>query len=114
MEFSIGSATSTANFCTTVRCVVGAFSLLSVVVTDVVGVVLVELVSRVFWEESGSPKDEGLTEGETDGFEEKAVLLSAGEFEVSVSTEVSMQVLHAEGEMDSGLVDVCGSQMLCD
>lgn len=90
--------------------VIGSLAFLAVIVSDIVGVVLLELVVIDLGREGALPEGEGLLEGQSDGLEEEAVLLAAVVLQMVLLAELPVEMLHAEREMRRGLVDVGGRE----
>jgi hypothetical protein len=77
---------------------IGIASNITVGVTDVVSVLLVELVVCDLLE-STPPEDQAIFEGQANALQEQGVLQSTEVLQVRVRTQLRMQVFHAEREM---------------
>ena len=78
--------------------------------TDIIAILLVESIVRDL-AESRAPEDKTFFEVETDTFEEKGVLEAAVVFEMRISSEGTVEMLHAKRKGGGEIVDVAGGDV---
>lgn len=82
----------------TLRSVVGSLAFGAVIVSQVVGVVLIEISGGILGSELALPVEQGLVELEAGSFEEETELESSEVLEVVDLTEFVVEELHARRE----------------